>query len=221
MARSTTYLVLSLIAASAVAISGCSSRPEPTEVAESVVFAAADMDDPNNPKEFRFSLEGAEYRISWKGKGTVVARNRLIPPFSLGLRWGHSLERLKYGSYRGNIVLYYQLNNVTSRSSWVARIHPGTGKAVWATEVNGFNIGTPLAVGGKLYLTASGLVGKVDLETGKYDWVVSGLFKGRAFESFRKPWVSGGQVVFVDDNDDDNAYVLVDSATGRLEDLVR
>lgn len=221
MARSTTYLVLSLIAAGAVAISGCSGRPEPTSVAESIVFSAAAMDNPDDPKEFKFSLDGAAYRISWRGKGTVVARNRLIPPFSLGLRWGHSLERVQYGSYRGNLVLYYQLNNVTSRSSWVARIHLGTGKAVWVTEVNGFNIGTPLAVGGKLYLTASGLVGKIDLRTGKYDWVVSGLFKGKAFEQFRKPWVSGDHIVFVDDDDDDNAYVMVNNATGRLEDLIR
>lgn len=206
-------------------IAGCAGnmagRPDSAApVSEVVGFSQPDSDTPIRPAEFNFTLSGKQFRVHRNGICEVSDGNRITQVVSIPLPGNFLIESFSYRVYERDIVLYYQLYDAHDLSAGVARLNHDAGKAVWTATIPGFNIGEPLVHGSKLYVTAFGFIGKLDLNSGVYDWQHDELYDDGAFNAFKRPRLTGDVVVFEEIRDiPRHSGVLrihVDDASGRM-----
>lgn len=110
-----------------------------------------------------------------------------------------SVERLWCGLTQREALLVYEVRLVDDKGDFVrgvvARLDQN-GKAIWVQVLTG-NVGEPYAVGGSLYVSGLGFVGKVDVRTGSYVWKHAELYRAPGmFNSFEAPRMEGHRVVF-------------------------
>jgi hypothetical protein len=112
---------------------------------------------------------------------------------------GH-IRALWCGLYRQDIVLAIQLQLMDADGDHlvgrVAKISADAGEVRWFVDVRG-NAGQPLLVGSALFVTGTGVVGKVALDRGAFVWRHEGLDSNPGmFVGFHGPRIDGPNVVF-------------------------
>jgi hypothetical protein len=109
------------------------------------------------------------------------------------------VERLWCRLVQRDVLLVYEARLVDDKGDFVrgvvARLDE-SGKPKWVQVLAG-NVGEPYAVGGSLYVSGLGFVGKLDMQTGAYLWKHAELYRSPGmFNSFEAPRFEGHQVVF-------------------------
>ena len=206
---SAALLSLALASACASALSLCLARvgsaqearpaPKPSHAfqAASPVNGKAHPD----PEAFEFEANGFSYRIrqngnGWRKKGERVRR------FNLRLDYG-GLGRVYFNDYGGRLLLVCEVSDGVYGSGLVTLLEQPSMRARWRRTLPAFNVGEPLREGRHLYVTGVGFVGRLDLDTGEFDWKHDDLYDTReggssAFTSFETPELAGDTVLFRD-----------------------
>ena len=155
---------------------------------------------------FEFESGDFSYRVGANGNGrrARVGKGGRARHFNLRLDGRYFIEGLRYAIHEGDVLLVCELNDGEAGAGLVARLEQPSMRALWRQEIPAFNVGEPLRDGHALYVTGIGLVGRLDLRTGQYDWLHDGLYDeragaaGKSFNSFEAPELAGETVLFRD-----------------------
>ncbi len=195
-------------------------RVKALHVEESVAFHWPQADSEWFPEKFLFSVGEQQIRMSAAGQVEVQEGKHIVGRYSLPIPDEDVIGEFVYGRFRGDLIFCAETHEAGRGSISLLRFEPTKGTVKWSVELASFNLGEPLAVGDKLYVTALGFVGKMDLETGKFDWKHEGFYTDGAYNAFLKPRLGKDVVIFVENSvireGEEALYVLVEEATGRL-----
>jgi hypothetical protein len=108
-------------------------------------------------------------------------------------------------------------------TSWIQKISKTLLKTEYTEQIQGFNLGQPVIQGNEAYVTAISFVGKINLETGIYDWRHYDLYDSKkySFNSFDTVIVKNETVEFLSTHyrSKHEDKVIVDKITGKIIDL--
>jgi hypothetical protein len=104
--------------------------------------------------------------------------------------------------YEINLLVYHCDTDGEDGVSFIELLDRKTGESIFWSHIPGFNLGQPIVVGGKSYVTTIGFVGKIDLLTGKYDWQYDDLYDHQkySFNSFDSISVDNDTVQFISEH---------------------
>lgn len=151
------------------------------------------------PEAFEFEVNGFTYHIKQNGNGWRKKRER-VRGFNLRLEQG-GLERVYFNDYGGRLLLVCEVGDSESGVGFVTLLEQPSMRARWKQSFDSLNVGEPLREGRHLYVTGVGFVGKLDLDTGEFDWIHEDLYDKREgapknFNSFEAPELDGDTVLF-------------------------
>ena len=176
------------------------ARPAPTPKPSEVFRQAAPVNGPASPDPvaFEFEANGFSYHVrqngnGWRKKGDRTRR------FNLRLDGG-GLGRVYFHDYGGRLLLVCEVGDGESGGGFVTLLEQPSMRALWQQTFPAFNVGEPLREGRRLYVTGAGFVGRLNLDTGEFDWKHD-LYETRAgalkhFASFERPELVGDAVLF-------------------------
>ncbi len=129
------------------------------------------------PERFCFALSDGIYQLERDGRGLRVNADA-AQPFKLDWQDTASMamELLLVRTLAGDVLLAFQITDGESGAATVTRLERRTLRQRWHAHIPSFNIGPPLIDGNAAYVSAMGFVGRVNLETGVYDWSVRDLY---------------------------------------------
>lgn len=166
-------LLLALTFAPCAAAAAQGARAETAARAKGVkpsdVFRAADADRPEAPTAFDFELGGFAYRVAANGNGRRTKGDK-TRRFNLRLGGGEDLRRLLFADYDGDLLLLCEVGGREEPRVVVTRLEQPSMRALWQRGVPSASI-EAMRQGGALYLAGAGLVARLDLKTGEYDWL--------------------------------------------------
>ena len=201
--------VLSLSLAGASALATCfgragsaqEARPAPTPKPSKVFQEARAVNDTAapGPEAFEFEAHGFGYHINrngngWRKKGKKTRR------FNLRLESGE-LGRVYFHEYGGRLLLVCEADDGEGGWGFVTLLEQPTMRARWRQTFPASEVGRPLRDGRHLYVTGNGFVGRLDLDTGTFDWRHADLEDVRGDEpkplgAFDQPELKGDAVLF-------------------------
>jgi hypothetical protein len=140
----------------------------------------------------------SEGTIEWLGPNGVKGRIALPSGFE-DAKLGTVLK-VWCGAEGGDILLLYFSDFFSDKGDFVGgaalRVKLASSTVLWVAATAG-NVGQPLRHGGFLYVTGLGFVGKLGLDSGKYLWHHSGLYRPPGlYVSFGKPLREAERVIF-------------------------
>jgi outer membrane protein assembly factor BamB len=119
------------------------------------------------------------------------------------------------------LYLFCEETNSDDGASEIFNINTNNKKLEWKASLSGFNLGKPVLKGDYAYLTAIGMVAKLDLKTGKYVYEYDNLYTNSesAFNSFDSVVFRGDQTIFISKNYLTNKKdsVIVNEETKSIE----
>ncbi|MDO4462586.1 MAG: hypothetical protein Q4C30_08890 [Bacteroidia bacterium] len=133
-----------------------------------------------DPDTLIIYLDGIRYRVSADGK---VFNTNGKYKFSLGNEY--PIEQLYFYQRHQDLIIFYTDINQSGPGSFVRRINIESGETIWETEIDGFSFSKPLIRGGFAYIGTVGFIGKMKLNTGKFDWKYTNLGKHGRYNHFR------------------------------------
>ena len=152
------------------------------------------------PEAFEFEMDGFAYRVSANGNGRRTKGKR-VRGFNLRLDGGEAIVSLFYSEFEGDLMLLLHTDIEGIPLGFVTRLEQPSMRGLWRQRIPAGDVGDPLRDGHSLYVTGLGLVGKLDLRTGDYDWQHDDLEVERAawttiLHTFDEPELDGGAVLF-------------------------
>lgn len=202
--RKLSAVCLSLAFFGASALKPCLARVSPAQAGNSArVFQTArpiNADATRPPAAFEFELRGFAYHIKANGNGRRT-KGPKTRGFNLRLASGDSIAQLFYTEFEGDLLLLLHLNDAGGGAGFVTRLEQPSMRGLWRQRIAAREIGEPLREGRNLYVTGSGLIGKLDLRAGVYEWRHEGLEDVRGDEpkplnAFDPPELRGDAVLF-------------------------
>lgn len=165
---------------------------------------------------FMFSASGHDYTIRADGRGESIFGKVRAHNFTLKADQGH-LEQVYYCELENDLVLLYEVSDQANGWGYVVRLSQTTFKPKWLAGISALNLGPALVDGEYLYLTASSLIAKLDLQSGAYVWQQPELQVKypSSFQSFGLPWIKGDHVFFRE-NVTPYKTIEVDSLSGKI-----
>lgn len=166
---------------------------------------------------FTFSVSGRDYIIRADGLSERAFGKSRPSNFTLRLDYKGHIERVYFSEHEGDLLLIYEASDERNGWGYVARLNQNTLKPKWVTPVNGFNIGPSLIEANYAYLTAAGMIAKLDLRSGAYVWQQGELPEKSlsSFQVFGPPWIKGDRVFFKEDGESPKT-IEVDKLTGKI-----
>jgi len=154
--------------------------------------------EPGELSEFRFSALGRVFCYSDSGlpepTGCVPVPVEIESKFAFG--------RGYFGTFGDDVILVFEVHNFESGGIGVVRFDSRALEVRWRIHIPAFNLGEPGVEGRALYLSGVGFIGKLDLETGGFQWKHEDLLgKANAFVCFGPPRIGPDLVVFVGECD--------------------
>ncbi len=156
-------------------------------------------DDPDLPKEFTFVYDNNTYTIypDGKGKAKVQQKGKVTHKFSIPLDKGVRIYKVQHLKYEGDLILIYEYKDYESAGGSVTRVDGNTFETRWTLRTWAVNISEPLLNLKYLYVAGIGFVGKIDLDTGRYAWKHTDLYRDPwYYNMFDKPRIEGDRVFF-------------------------
>ena len=155
--------------------------------------------------KWNFLIGDAAYEIQKTGKVIRKDAKDRITNLQIKLDVDEELKRVVYFSdYKGDLILLCESSVFDGGSGFVMRLDQISLKPKWKTNVPAFNISRGLVENNFTYVAASGFIGKIDLDTGKYLWKHDDLYykydKSGAFNIFLTPQITDDLVVFKEDD---------------------
>jgi hypothetical protein len=152
-----------------------------------------------DPEAFEFEVKEFSYHIKQNGNGWRKKGDRMRG-FNLRLEQG-GLKRVYFEDYGGRLLLVCEVGGGESGGGFVTLLAQPSMRALWKQTFDGSEVGEPLRDGRHLYMTGAGFVGKINLDTGEFEWEHAGLADARAGEpkslkAFDAPELNGDEVLF-------------------------
>ena len=185
------------------------SRPK-AETEQRVFAQAEHAGEGVSRSFFTFSAGGHDY--TFRGDGYGESRGGRARPrpgyFNLQVDRGH-LEQVYFLEYEGDLLLIYEVTDGARGWGYAARLSPAAARVKWLTGISGFNFGPALVESGHAYLTAAGLLAKLDLGSGAYVWrqQLRPDKDSPPGQVFQAPRVEGDQVFFTEDTAPHRTFV--------------
>jgi hypothetical protein len=97
-----------------------------------------------------------------------------------------------------DVIVFWQETDHEGSRSYVARFHRGSTKPIWKNKYSLPNLGQPVIDGDVAYVTARGLVARLQLSDGHPQWLCDTLYQTSksTYLEFEKPRVYDSAVVF-------------------------
>ena len=110
-------------------------------------------------------------------------------------------------------------------TSWIQKIKKNPIESEYLKQIYGFNLGVPIIYKEFVYVSAIGFVGKINLQTGTYEWKHNNLYDGKkySFNSFDTVLVNESVVEFISENYQTQKIdkVIVDNKTGEIRKIIK
>jgi hypothetical protein len=177
---------LLLVGASAFARQVAADTPKPSKVFQEA--RAVNADATPDPEAFEFELNGFAYHVNANGNGRRTKGTKTR---------GFNL----YSEFEGDLLLLLHTNVEGVGLGFVTLLGQPSMRGLWRQRIPAGDVGAPLRDGHDLYVTGLGLVGKLDLRTGEYDWQLDDLEVERGddrkpLHTFDPPELDGDAVLF-------------------------
>ena len=166
-------------------------------------------------------VELQEYRFSIFSNGSV---NFETKKDKLNFYEGYGLDTLRDAVIDGeNAFFCFDVGDGLYGLSTIFSFSLVTEKINWQSELKGFNGSPMLIVDGSIYVGAFGTVTKLNAKSGKVIWEHTGFYddKTGAFNSFEKPTIENGMVIFTESRNqyakyDGRKKIVISIATGKV-----
>lgn len=105
---------------------------------------------------------------------------------SLKLKTDVFIERAFFYLIQDTLLIFYTETDMEGATSRIEKIDLVEKESVWQQEIYGFNLGTPYILSNFVYVSAIGMIGKINLQTGKFDFQFKELYDDQkySFNSF-------------------------------------
>ncbi|MCQ2229880.1 MAG: hypothetical protein MJZ13_09080 [Bacteroidales bacterium] len=133
-----------------------------------------------DPDTLIIYIDGLRYKVSATGKVFDPNGNK---QYDFGNEY--PIEQLFFFQKGRDLFLFYTDVDINGAGSFVKRMSIDSGKMIWEIEVEGFSFSRPLVRGQFAYIGTIGLIGKLKLKNGAFDWKFSGLGNNGRFNHFR------------------------------------
>jgi len=191
----------------------------PTVVAEPV-FQLAAPSDQDFPQYYTLVFDRRVIVVTWNDNALDFPQESQREILNLTTEKSFLIDKLWYTRFGEDLIIVYSITNFDVGKSYMARINMPKKSPTWNTAVGAFNLGEPVIRGQYIYVTAIGLVAKLDSGTGKYVWRHDGLYDRQTqdFNDFQKPVLDGERVVFQGNNhfSDIAKRIEVKDSTGEI-----
>jgi hypothetical protein len=175
--------------------------------------------DPSRDSIFQFSASGNKYKIKANGLGVKESGNLKPTKFNLKIANGDFIESLSFLDFENNILILASITDNEGSGGSVYSLSKTNSQVKWVANIPGFNIGDVTIEDNYAYITAIGVVSKLDLRSGKYMWKHTNLYqKNKAFGYFDRPEIQGKTVIFRGSSTDGDApkNIVVDKISGKI-----
>ena len=191
------------------------SRPQ-AETEQRVFEQVEHVGDGSLRSFFMFSAGGHNYTLRADGLGERPRVRARPLTFNLKVDRGH-LARVYFHEYEGDLLLIYEVTDGRYAWGYAARLSQATARVKWLTGVSGFNFGPALVESNYAYLSAAGLLAKLDLGSGAYVWrqQLQPDKDSPPGQVFQAPRVEGVQVFFTEETAPHRTFV-VDKLSGKI-----
>ena len=150
---------------------------------------------------YAFSVADSKYLISNKGivqwenqKGML--KNFKLYEYETGSDAGMYITKLFYTQFKDNLVILFELDDMDYGAAKIVMIKKGFSELMWIGHIPGFNLCNGLIEQNFIYIAASGFIGKLDLESGKYLWSYDDLYNKYKANIFVNIEISGDLAAF-------------------------
>jgi len=121
--------------------------------------------------------------------------------------------------------IFFTDTDFDGATSWLQKISKNDLNTEYTTPIRGFNLGKPIIINGKAFVSAIGFIGKLDLKTGIYNWEKDDLYDREkySFNSFDTVELHENLVEFISKHYKTNKIdkVIVDNTTGKIIDIIK
>ena len=165
------------------------------------------------PDTMLLTMNDKKYIVTPKGK--VFKKDGTL---FFDIRCEYQIEDIYFYSLDGEIIVIYVDTDMDGAGSSAKRINPDKNTIIWETRIYGFNMGRPVIIDKKAYLSTIAFVGKLNLVTGKYDWKFEDLYKNGKYNSFGEPkFFEDDVVLFTSERLSGQVdSILIQDRTGQL-----
>jgi hypothetical protein len=188
----------------------------PIAAAQEGQFLNASSDKDSMPTKFWFELKDKKVIIDNEGNAEAKYSNGKVKRTKIPLPKYFQIEKMQFSGYLGDIIIVCELTDGDTCCGRAFRLDRDRFNVKWYAKIDGLNVGEPLQQDNRLYLTALGWVGKLDVLTGKYDWQIGDLYTrpSRWYDSFKKPFIKDEKVHFPGWGS--SPTLIVDDKTGKI-----
>jgi hypothetical protein len=166
---------------------------------------------------FKFPIEAKFKNTDQQVEDTLIATvdkiNFLITPKGK-MFWGQNpadtihlitdeiIEKAYLHLSKDTLFIYYTWTDHEGATSIFEKINLNTKKRILTADIEGFNLGKPYILENFVYVTTIGVVGKLDLYTGKYAYQYLDLYDNEksSFNHFDTIIFKGNQTIFLSQN---------------------
>ncbi|MDP4185447.1 MAG: hypothetical protein Q8862_09840 [Bacteroidota bacterium] len=161
-------------------------------------------------------IKGEKLLITPKGK--LYHHNKKLF-FDLKIKSNDFIEDLYIYPINNDLVCFYSIADGDNGISEAKRIAPLQKKIIWATNIYAFNMSRPVIFGDNAYLSTIGFIGKLNINTGGYEWKFENLYQQGKYNDFDEPiFLDNGNILFLSENLIKKSYdsILVDDKRGKI-----
>lgn len=192
--------------------------------AQDCLFRSAPGDNPIEPERFTFTCAQGKAEVGADGVCRLRRDKGPALRFTIPVPDEMIVQSVMHADCLGDLFLLYHVTDLDVGSGMAVRLGGPSLSMKWQTEIQAFNLGEPLQHGKFLYLTATGWVGKLNVETGEFVWQIKDLFGAQGvYTSFEKPVLKDSMVIFSEDKSNLGPRrtlplqaLKVDDATGKI-----
>jgi len=122
-----------------------------------------------------------------------------------------------------HFYLFYTDTDYEGSTSWIEKISKEPLNIIYSEQIQGFNLGQPIINKNFVYVTTIGFIGKIDLNTGKYDWKHYNLYDREkySFNSFDTIMLKENTTEFLSKNYKSKKLdkIIIDNLTGKIKQI--
>jgi len=191
-----------------------SSKEIPSFTAEVEHSIYVEYDNINDPQKMHVILDQERMLVDKSGKIFTPDGSLLVD-----LGFGGNIQVIYFWKDGAELTVLAELSDGDNSWTEVEKMNVMQKSKVWSTKFGGFNLGVPIIVNGKIYISTIGALAKLDQESGTFCWKIENLYDGSKYNGFEEPvFVNSKQVLFRSDRPfvDKMDEVLVDDDKGTI-----
>jgi len=161
---------------------------------------------------FTFSTSIRNYTIRHDGHGESSSTTSFRKNYDLKMGGARRLENVYFAEFEGDLLLAYEVTDLKYDWGYVLRMDQKTAIVRWITPLSVSGLGPGLIEARDLYLGASNVLAKIDLQSGALLWQQQ---QANQSKGLRLPIVRRDTVLFSEDAETGRTVEL-EKLTGRL-----